>query len=273
MSEAASFLTFRLRVRSLAPQVALILGSGIELGTSCYEQAISVSFADVPGLVSTSIAGHAGRISAGKCGGTTVLVFHGRLHYYEGHTWDRVAMPVRLAADLGARMLLLTNAAGGIHDALEPGSLMAIRDHLFWQRPWSWRGLGPAGCDCPNGERPSCYSARLVELLQAVEKEQGRVLMAGVYGAVTGPCYETPAEIRALRAAGADAVGMSTAHEVATAHALGVECAAVSCITNRAAGLSAGPLSHQEVIDTARQAADRLTALIERFVARLSAAR
>jgi purine-nucleoside phosphorylase len=273
MSEAASFRTFCERVRSLAPRVALILGSGIELGPACYEQAISVSFADVPGLVSTSVAGHAGRISAGSCGRKAVLVFHGRLHYYEGHSWERVGMPVRLAADLGARTLILTNAAGGIHDALEPGSLMAIRDHLFWQRPWSWRGPGPAGCDSPNGDRPSSYSARLVEILQAVEKEQGRALLAGVYGAVTGPCYETPAEIRALRAAGADAVGMSTAHEVEMAHALGLECAAVSCVTNRAAGLSAGPLSHQEVIETARQTADRLTGLIERFVARLSAAR
>ena len=269
MSEAASFFSFCEGVRSLAPRVALILGSGIELGPARYEPFISVSFADVPGIVSTSVAGHAGRISAGKCGDGPVLVFHGRLHYYEGHSWERVGMPVRLAADLGAGTLLLTNAAGGIHDALQRGSLMAIRDHLSWQNPWSWRGPGPTGCDIPNGERPSCYSARLLEMLQLIEREQGRALLAGVYGAVTGPCYETPAEIRALRAAGADAVGMSTAHEVATAHALGLECAAVSCITNRAAGLSGGLLSHQEVIETARQTADRLTHLIERFVTRL----
>ena len=269
MSEASSFQVFCEGVRSLAPRVALILGSGIELGPTRYEQVISVSFADVPGLVSTSVRGHAGQISAGRYGGSSVLVFHGRLHYYEGHTWERVGNPVRLAAGLGVRTLLLTNAAGGIHEVLQPGSLMAIRDYLFWQKPWSWRGPGPAGCGCLDGERPSLYSARLMEKLQTIEKEQGRALVAGVYAAVTGPCYETPAEIRALRAAGADAVGMSTAHEVATAHALGVECAAVSCITNRAAGLSAGPLSHQEVIETARQTADRLAGLIERFVAGL----
>jgi purine-nucleoside phosphorylase len=269
MSEAASFLSFRQAVRSLAPRVALILGSGIELGPARYEPTMSVAFADAPGLGSTSVPGHAGRISAGKCGGTAILVFQGRLHYYEGHSWERVGMAPRLAADLGARTLLLTNAAGGIHDALQPGSLMAIRDHLFWQKPWSWRGPGPAGCGCLDGERPSLYSARLIEMLQAIEEEQGRALLGGVYGAVTGPCYETPAEIRALRTVGADAVGMSTAHEVETACGLGLECAAISCITNRAAGLSAGKLSHLEVIETARHTADRLTSLIEQFVGRV----
>jgi purine-nucleoside phosphorylase len=243
-------------VRSLAPRVAVVLGSGITLEPPRYHPAASILFAEVPGLTSPSVAGHAGRISVGKCAGTTMLVFHGRLHYYEGHPWERVGMPIRIAADLGVKTLLLTNAAGGIHQSLTPGSLMVIRDHLNWQKPWSWRGR--------DGQ--SGYSSRLIRMLQDSENEKGRRLLAGVYAAVTGPSYETAAEIRALAACGADAVGMSTAHEVETASALGLECAAVSCITNRAAGLSAALLTHQEVIETARQSAEHIGVLIERFV-------
>jgi purine-nucleoside phosphorylase len=231
-------------------------------------QAVSVPFAEVPGLAASSVAGHSGRLSLGNWLGQRVLIFEGRLHYYEGHPWESVTLPVRLAANLGVRILLLTNAAGGIHDALVPGSLLAIRDHLEWTRQYCWREPGPGAL---GPARPSPYSTRLLELLQSVAAKKRIEVHEGVYGAVTGPCYETPAEIRALQAWGADAVGMSTAREVQTGTDLGLECAAVSCITNRAAGLSGGPLHHEEVLQTAAAQAERLADLLEGFLAEVGA--
>jgi len=245
------------------PRVGFVLGSGMGLVARRLERAVSVPFAEVPGLASSSVAGHSGCLRLGDWLGQRVLIFEGRLHYYEGHPWESVTLPVRLAADLGVRVLLLTNAAGGIPDALVPGSLMAIRDHLEWTRPYCWREPGPGGL---GPGRPSPYSARLLEVLQLVAAKKKSDLHQGVYGAVTGPCYETPAEIRALQAWGADAVGMSTAREVQTGADLGLDCAAVSCITNRAAGLSGGPLHHEEVLQTAAAQSERLADLLEGFL-------
>jgi purine-nucleoside phosphorylase len=223
----------------------------------------TVSFRDIPGLGATSVAGHKGCLTLGEWGGERVLVFEGRLHYYEGHPWDSVVAPVRTAAALGARALLLTNAAGGIHDALGPGSLMALRDHIEWTRPRCWLHPGPGALGPP---RPSPYSPRLLRVLAEAARGLGAKLLQGVYGAVTGPCYETPAEIRALKTWGADAVGMSTARELQAGCDLGLECAAVSCITNRAAGLSGATLNHEEVLATAAAQSDRLANLLEGFL-------
>jgi len=170
---------------------------------------------------------------------------------------------VQTAAFLGAKVLLLTDAAGGIHDALAPGSLMALTDHIEWTRPYCWRLPGPGGV---GPERPSPYSRRLRRLLVQTARDLGLELQEGIYAAVTGPCYETPAEIRALQVWGADAVGMSTAREVQATFALGMECAAVSCITNRAAGLSSSPLNHEEVLATAAAQGERLGQLLEAFL-------
>jgi purine-nucleoside phosphorylase len=172
-----------------------------------------------------------------------------------------VVRPILLAAELGAKFALLTNAAGGIRDDLAPGALMAIRDHLEWTRPTWWRHPGPGGLGAP---RPSPYSVALLEVLAQAAQEVGLALPRGTYAALTGPCYETPAEIRALRAWGADAVGMSTAREVQAGANAGLACAAISCITNRAAGLSAAPLNHEEVLANAATVADRLGELLER---------
>jgi purine-nucleoside phosphorylase len=205
------------------------------------------------------VAGHGGRLTLGDWAGKRVLIFEGRLHYYEGHPWRIVTQAVQIAQFLGARNLLLTNAAGGIHDALAPGSLLAIRDHLEWTRPACWR----------SGPRPSPYSPRLLQVLTEAAGEIGFTLPRGVYAAVTGPCYETPAEIRALKIWGADAVGMSTAREIQAGCDLGMECAAVSCITNRAAGLSTTPINHEEVLTTAAAQSQRLADLLEVCLRRL----
>jgi purine-nucleoside phosphorylase len=190
----------------------------------------------------------------------------GRLHYYEGLSWREVTAPVRLAHFLGARSLLLTNAAGGIRDDLGPGSFLAVRDHIEWTRPRAWAHacLGPLG-----GATLSPYASRLVDLLRQCAGEKAIHHGEGVYAAVTGPSYETPAEIRALKAWGADAVGMSTAREIQTGHELGMECAAVSLITNRAAGLGVEPINHAEVLRAAAAAVDPLKDLIEAFLMRL----
>jgi purine-nucleoside phosphorylase len=245
------------------PDVAMVLGSGMSDVARRLTHARSVLFADVPGLATATVAGHCGRVTLGEWAGKRVLVFEGRLHYYEGHWWQDVVRPVQTAAALGARVLLLTNAAGGIHDALAPGSLMAIRDHIEWTRPYCWRLPGPGAL----GEaRPSPYAPRLLELLTQAAHGLGMELHRGIYAAVTGPCYETPAEIRALKAWGAAAVGMSTAREIQAGCDAGMECAALSCITNRAAGLSGGPLDHQEVLTTAAAQSERLADLLEGFL-------
>jgi purine-nucleoside phosphorylase len=237
----------------LAPRTAVVLGSGLGGATSGFTPAASVAYADMTGLVPPTVAGHRGQLAVGHWNGVPVLVCFGRVHFYEGHPWDRVTRLVHLVAELGVRRLLLTNAAGGIHPALPPGSLMAIRAHVKLLDPEAWHDL----------EWRKLYTPRLVELLGQIEPG----LLAGTYAALTGPCYETPAEIRALQAIGADAVGMSTAIEAETALALGLEVAGLSSITNKAAGLSDGPLSHKEVEESARNMAARVGALIGKFVA------
>ena len=246
---SAAFTEFREAVRSLAPRAAVVLGSGLG-NTSHFRESASLPFAQIPGLIPTSVGGHAGRLAVGEWSGTPALVFFGRLHYYEGHSWDAVTAPIRLAAELGAKSLILTNAAGGIHPVLEPGCLMAIRGHIALLDGVSWKHASPS---LP-------YSERLLRTLRAAG------LHSGIYAALTGPSYETPAEIRALTAMGADAVGMSTAREAEAAAKLGLEVAAISCITNRAAGLSAAVLDHAEVLTNAKQAVDRLGSVIGRIL-------
>jgi purine-nucleoside phosphorylase len=247
--------------RQVPPLAVFVLGSGLGPVARRVENALSVPFADIPGLPAASVHGHRGCLTLGDWAGRRVLVYEGRLHFYEGHPWATVEQPLRTAAALGARLAVLTNAAGGIADGLGPGTLMALRDHLSCNRPRWWREVA----------RPSPYSPRLLAALSASASALDSQLAQGVYAALTGPCYETPAEIRAYRAWGADAVGMSTAREVEAAHAAGLECAAVSLITNRAAGLSDAPLNHEEVLATAAATARRLGDLLEHFLRHLSA--
>jgi purine-nucleoside phosphorylase len=254
MSEPSAFEGFEASCRALRPEVFIILGSGMGPLVERVALAATVSFANVPDLASSSVVGHRGRLLLGRWSGQTVLVAEGRLHFYEGHSWEVVVRPIRLAAQFGVRAAVLTNAAGGIRDDLGPGSLLPLRDQIEWNQPWSWRE-----------RRPSPYSQGLLKRIV----EGGGVSPPGVYAAVSGPSYETPAEIRALRAVGADAVGMSTSREARAGVEAGLEVAALSLITNRAAGLSDATLDHQEVLATARAAADRLADVIERLVARL----
>lgn len=261
----SSLRHFTDEVKRVGPKIAIVLGSGQSSVISSMTELASIPFVDAPGLAAPSVAGHSGQIVLGTLAGKSILVFQGRLHFYEGHSWEKVGSPVRFAASLGVKKLLLTNAAGGIHSSIGPGSLMIVRDHISWQRSGAWRR-----CELDRNleNRPSPYSSKLTERLRVAGREFGEDLLAGVYAAVTGPCYETPAEIRALRSAGADAVGMSTAHEVELGVELGLECAAISGITNKAAGLGEGVLDHGDVLHVMSQMRDRLSRLIEAFVRR-----
>jgi purine-nucleoside phosphorylase len=260
---STAFIQLAQQCRTLAPAAVVVLGSGTNVVADRVGSAFSVPFGDIPGLNATTVAGHRGRLTLGDWAGKRVLVFEGRLHYYEGHAWSSVVQPIRVAHQLGARVLLATNAAGGIHEALQPGSLMAIRDHVEWNRPSCW--LHP-GSGALGPSRPSPYAARLLQLLDRVARQLDMDLLHGIYASLTGPCYETPAEIRALRKWGADAVGMSTSREVQLAFELGMECAALSCVTNKAAGLGAERLDHQDVLATAAMQTQRVAGVIEGFL-------
>ena len=245
---------FRAICRESRPTTFLVLGSGLGGVVDRLEPVARLGFADVPGLPPSNVAGHRGEFILGRLAGQVVLVGAGRLHFYEGHPWSVVTRPIEFAAEMGVRDAILTNAAGGIRPDLEPGRMMPIRDHLQWNRPFPWR----------SPPEPSPYDAGLLADIVSAGSALGMNLVPGVYAALTGPSYETPAEIRALRGAGADAVGMSTSREVLAGRAARLRCAAISFVTNRAAGLGDGPLSHAEVLEVAKEAGRGVGDLLER---------
>lgn len=248
------------------PEVALVLGSGLgDLGDQV-EDGRHLSYARIPGFAVPGVAGHRGELIAGRLSGRRILVQSGRFHGYEGHPPDVIARPVRLFAELGATILLLTNAAGGIGAGLGPGSLMLIADHLNFMFGNPVIGPVVAGeLRFPDMSDP--YDAELRALARRVARASGIRLEEGVYAGVAGPSYETRAEIGMLRRLGADAVGMSTVPEVIAARAARLRCLAVSTITNRAAGLGTGRLSHAEVMIEAQAAGERLGRLIRGVLA------
>ena len=247
------FNQFAELARGHAPKLAVVLGSGLGSVPNRFTEVAAISFAEVPGLVSPSVPGHFGKISLGLVANRPILLLCGRLHYYEGHAWDRVAEPVRIVSRLGIPNLLLTNAAGGIHAELGPGDLMLLCGHLFFQRRDR----------CDRYPVRTAYSNQLRTIILNFEATRGRRLLEGVYAAVTGPSYETPAEIRAFQQMGADAVGMSTAFEAETAASMNIQVAAISCVTNKAAGLVPGNLNHAEVLANASKPADRISEIVE----------
>lgn len=260
----AAFDAFRAAItRSDKSLLAIVLGSGMGPVIDRITPRAAVAFGDVPGLVPPTVAGHKGQIIFGDFAERPVIAFTGRLHYYEGHPWNRVVRTVEVAAELGAKTLILTNASGGINHSFEPGSLMVLTRHLEWNSPAECMALlrgHREGSSSPPQNTP--YSARINEQLQVAADECAVPLHRGVYLSVTGPTYETPAEIRAARVCGADAVGMSTTREALRAAELGMNVAAISCIANRAAGLSAEPLSHKEVLHVVAAASANLAQLL-----------
>lgn len=356
------FTALEVACRARPPIAALVLGSGLNDVTEAWPLLHAVPFAELPGMPKATVAGHKGRLCLHEFAGRNVLVFQGRVHFYEGHPWSVVERPVHIAHKLGAHILILTNASGGINPAIEPGSLMAIRDHIPATRPNWWQSFVKTetqataefiredsefhnleyvdleGVTVPQSliemvpeavARENCVLPLLVtgrvlkivtsepdsyDVLQKIQfildkdiqpvlavREQivaaidrhyrqsnlpycpvllrvlrraavdiGIELPEGVYACVTGPNYETPAEVRAFQKLGADAVGMSTVHEAVTAASLGMEVAGISCVANRAAGISPTPLSHAEVLAVMSAAAETMGRLLNAFLARLA---
>ncbi len=252
-----------------APQVGVVLGSGLSAFASQLGTPLSIPYGEIPGWPPSSVIGHEGRLVAGTSSGRTVAVLSGRAHYYEGHDLQTVAFGVRVLGLLGVKTVILTNAAGGINTRLGRGALMVIDDHinLIGGNPL----LGPN--EDRFGQRfpdmTAAYSPRLRAIADAVAGEMKIGLEHGVYVAVHGPSYETPAEIRAFRTLGADAVGMSTVPEVIAARHMGIEVLGISCITNMAAGVLPEPLDHEEVMATAARVGGQFIGLVEGIIARL----
>lgn len=253
----------------LEPEVGIVLGSGLGGLADEIEDRRVVPYGEIPGFAAATVAGHAGRLVAGWLRGKRVVALQGRLHLYEGHPAWRATFPIRVVGMMGAKRLVLTNAAGGLDPALGPGDLVRITDHL------DLGGDNPLFG--PNDERlgprfpdmSAAYDPGLGALLEEVAAAAGERVRRGVYAFVRGPSYETPAEVRMLRALGADLVGMSTVPETIVAAHMGLSVLGLSLVTNLAAGLSPTPLSHEEVERVGRASAERMVRLLGAFIERL----
>lgn len=251
---------------SLQPKVGIILGSGLGAFADSLENKVAIPYSDIPNFPTSSVAGHAGRLVIGTLGDAPIVAMQGRVHMYEGYTPQEVAFPARVLCSLGIDSLVVTNAAGGINGSFKAGDLMLISDHvnLSGRNPLvggNDERLGPRFPDMSNA-----YDPELCDILRKTATKLETPLQEGVYVWLSGPTYETPAEIRMLRTLGIDAVGMSTVPETIVANHMGVRVAGISCITNLAAGISKVPLSHAEVSETANRVRDRFTNLLAHFL-------
>ncbi len=266
VEEAAALLRHRL---PSVPPVAVVVGSGLGALESSLSNVTRIPFEEVPGLPSPSVAGHSGAFVHGRLGGSEILVQAGRFHVYEGHPLGIVAAPVRILASLGVRAVVLTNAAGAIHPHMHPGDVVLIEDVLGVQFRSPLAGPPRRGED-RFPDMSDALGAAPRAVLRDAALAVGLDLREGTYAAVTGPAYETRAEVRMLRRMGADLVGMSTVPEIVVASASGLACAALSLVTNRATGLSTTALSHAEVLETGRRAGERVVDLLREALPRLS---
>ena len=259
----------RQRAGAAGPDVAIVLGSGLGEFANRLGDVVSLGYETLPHWPASRVIGHEGRLAIGSLGGRRVAALAGRAHFYEGHDLGTVSFAARVMARLGTKALILTNAAGGINVQLTPGMLMVIDDHinLLGSNPLVGANEEAFGVRFPD--MSEVYSKRLRGVADEVAREQGLRIGHGVYVAVHGPSYETPAEIRFLRAIGADAVGMSTVPEAIVARHMGVEVLGISCISNAAAGVLPQPLNHDEVREVARQVRGAFAALLEGIIARI----
>ena len=252
------------KLSRLRPTLALVLGSGFNHVLRDLDVDARLAYSKIPGFPKTTVAGHGGELLIGKLGGTPVIILSGRAHYYEGHSMEQVTFGVRTLALCGIKDLLLTNAAGGINRNFRAGDFMLLTDHINFMGANPLRG--PALLGLPRFvDLSQAYDPALSTLAVAAAKKIKTKLRRGVYLAVSGPSYETPAEIKAFAQLGADAVGMSTVPETIVARQCGMRVAAISCITNLAAGISKSPLSHEEVLETGARVKDAGARLLKTF--------
>jgi purine-nucleoside phosphorylase len=266
VQQAADFI--RREVKAV-PHIAVVLGSGLGEFRSSLARATSFRYEDIPHWAASSVIGHEGRLAIGESAGRTIAALAGRSHLYEGHNLQTVTFGMRVMGVLGVKVVILTNAAGGVNTTFSPGDLMVIDDHINL--------LGANPLTGPNDDRfgvrfpdmSNVYSSRVRRIADDTGAELGVELRHGVYAACHGPSYETPAEVRYLRAIGADAVGMSTVPEAIVARHMGAEVLGISCITNMAAGVLPQPLNHEEVLETAMRVRGTFVALLNGIIARI----
>jgi purine-nucleoside phosphorylase len=266
--EAAEFIRGKIKSQ---PKIVLVLGSGLGGFADALANAVVIPYSQIPRFPATSAEGHAGNLVVGNVGDVTVAAMQGRVHFYEGHSLQRVTFPMRVFFRLGIKAALLTNAAGGISSQLKPGCLVVLKDHINLQggNPL----IGPN--DNRFGERFFDMSDAYAPEFRRMALEEGRrqdiAIFEGVYAAVSGPSYETPAEIRYLRTIGADTVGMSTVPEVIVARHCGMKVLAISCVTNMAAGISKQPITHAEVLEIGEQVRGQFVGLLKSLIPRMAA--
>jgi purine-nucleoside phosphorylase len=249
--------------------VALVLGSGLGAFADDLEDATAIPFSEIPGFARSTVEGHAGRLVLGKVANVVVAVMQGRFHFYEGYALEEVTFPIRVLGLLGVKSLILTNAAGGLNNTLSQGSLMVISDHLNLMGANPLRGANDERFGARFPDMSEVYDRNFQETAISEAHAMNTELRRGVYAALAGPSYETPAEIRMLRALGADAVGMSTVPEAIVARHMGLKVLGVSCITNMAAGVTEQPIDHHEVIETGERVRETFTELLRRVIPKL----
>jgi purine-nucleoside phosphorylase len=249
--------------------VALVLGSGLGAFADELQERVIIPYEEIPGFAHSTVEGHAGRLVMGKAGGVPLVAMQGRFHYYEGYSFTEVVFPIRVFKLLGARTVVLTNAAGGINVEFDKGALMVISDHLNLMGASPLRGPNDPRFGARFPDMTELYARDLQEMVVAEAQQMGLSMRRGIYAALSGPSYETPAEIRMLRTLGADAVGMSTVPEAIVARQMGMRVVGISCITNLAAGVIDQPIDHSEVIETGELVRKQFTELLGRVIPRL----
>ena len=265
--DAANYL--KQQIDTDVPRSAIVLGSGLAGASAALKVTREIEYSAIPHFVRSTVEGHEGRLLIGTCDGTPVLLMKGRVHFYEGYSMEEVTLPVRVFKLLGVRVLILTNAAGGLSTHLKPGDLMLITDHVNLMGDNPLRGPNEARFGPRFPDMTDVYDPILIDIAHEAARESGIQLGEGVYFGLRGPSFETPAEVRMLRGMGADSVGMSTVPEAIVARHSGMRVMAISCITNVAAGLSQNKIDHNEVIEIGRQVETRLAELIRRLIPKI----
>jgi purine-nucleoside phosphorylase len=265
--QASKFILARTILR---PYIALVLGSGLGGFADDLQNAVRISYAEIPSFPRSTAVGHAGTLVIGTVSGIPVAVMQGRAHLYEGYSAQQVTFPIRLFGRMGVKAVVLTNAAGGINPSYGRGALVVIRDHINLQGTNPLCGANDARFGPRFPDMTDAYNAEFRNFARDEAARMGGEIYEGVYAAMLGPSYETPAEIRYLRTIGADLVGMSTVPEVIVARHVGLEVLAISCVTNMAAGLSGEKINHDEVLETGERVRGRLIGLLRAVLARIS---
>lgn len=266
IKESVEFIKGRIKA---VPEIGVVLGSGLGDMADNIEERIVVKYSEVPNLPESTVKGHAGQFVFGKLNGKNVMMMQGRFHFYEGNKMEDLALPIYIMKYLGVKNLIVTNAAGGVNTSYVPGDLMIIKDHINFAgtNPLIGRNEEEVGPRFPD--MSAAYTKELVQLAKDTAKDLNLKVQEGTYLMMTGPCYETPAEIRMVRVLGGDAVGMSTVPEVIAASHCGLKTLGISCITNMAAGILDQPLDHQEVIDTSNRVKNEFVSLVSEVIKRM----